>query len=188
MKPKSKSKAKAKAKAKTYEDDPKLRMGHTYSSSTLSSSFLAFDHVNPAGIEPDAEAIASMREMIYRAAAFRPVNIGREIFKKAKRKNVRISSDPQTVAARQRREKISDRIRILQRLVPGGAKMDTASMLDEAVNYLKFLKSQIEALQSMSNNKVNNMEISSLIGSCSTGTSLISSLVHYSDDGSQSMI
>ncbi|CAK9190153.1 unnamed protein product, partial [Sphagnum troendelagicum] len=67
------------------------------------------------------------------------------------RRNMRISKDPQSVAARHRRERISDRIRMLQRLVPGGTKMDTASMLDEAIHYVKFLKLQLQALEQLGN-------------------------------------
>ncbi|MCL7024993.1 hypothetical protein MKW94_000276 [Papaver nudicaule] len=100
-------------------------------------------------------SMAAMREMIFRIAAMQPIHIDPESVKPPKRKNVKISKDPQSVAARHRRERISERIRILQRLVPGGTKMDTASMLDEAIHYVKFLKTQVQSLEKVATNNIN---------------------------------
>ncbi|KAL7133985.1 hypothetical protein ABFS83_12G176000 [Erythranthe nasuta] len=67
--------------------------------------------------------------------------------KEKKKKKVngggKLSTDPQSVAARERRQRISERFKILQSLVPGGSKMDTVSMLEEAIQYVKFLQNQI---------------------------------------------
>ncbi|VFQ90131.1 unnamed protein product [Cuscuta campestris] len=68
---------------------------------------------------------------------------------KAKSRATRGSAtDPQSLYARRRREKINERLRILQNLVPNGTKVDISTMLEEAVHYVKFLQLQIKLLSS----------------------------------------
>ncbi|XP_065002405.1 transcription factor RSL3-like [Musa acuminata AAA Group] len=58
------------------------------------------------------------------------------------------STNPQSQYARKRRERINERLRILQNLVPNGTKVDISTMLEEAVHYVKFLQLQIKLLSS----------------------------------------
>ncbi|XP_057489901.1 transcription factor bHLH139-like [Actinidia eriantha] len=58
------------------------------------------------------------------------------------------ATDPQSLYARKRRERITERLRILQTLVPNGTKVDISTMLEEAVHYVKFLQLQIKLLSS----------------------------------------
>lgn len=56
--------------------------------------------------------------------------------------------------ARQRRQKVSEKTRCLQKLLPFDKKMDIATMLEEAYKYVKFLQAQLRALQTMPANSV----------------------------------
>ncbi|XP_020579111.1 transcription factor bHLH84-like [Phalaenopsis equestris] len=58
------------------------------------------------------------------------------------------ATDPQSLYARKRRERINERLKILQNLVPNGTKVDISTMLEEAVQYVKFLQVQIKLLSS----------------------------------------
>ncbi|XP_051230865.2 uncharacterized protein [Lolium perenne] len=58
------------------------------------------------------------------------------------------ATDPQSLYARKRREKINERLKVLQNLVPNGTKVDISTMLEEAVHYIKFMQLQIKLLSS----------------------------------------
>uniref|UniRef100_J3N9R4 BHLH domain-containing protein n=1 Tax=Oryza brachyantha TaxID=4533 RepID=J3N9R4_ORYBR len=58
------------------------------------------------------------------------------------------SKDTQSLYAKRRRERINERLRILQQLIPNGTKVDISTMLEEAVQYVKFLQLQIKLLSS----------------------------------------
>ncbi|MCL7051007.1 hypothetical protein MKW94_011519 [Papaver nudicaule] len=58
------------------------------------------------------------------------------------------ATDPQSLYARKRRERINERLRVLQNIVPNGTKVDISTMLEEAVDYVKFLQLQIKLLSS----------------------------------------
>ncbi|KAI3451826.1 hypothetical protein Pfo_008491 [Paulownia fortunei] len=66
--------------------------------------------------------------------------------KKPKSKSALTSKDPQSVAAKNRRERISERLKILQDLVPNGSKVDLVTMLEKAISYVKFLQLQVKVL------------------------------------------
>lgn len=56
------------------------------------------------------------------------------------------ANDPQAISARNRRERINARLKTLQELVPNGSKVDLVTMLEKAVNYVKFLQLQLRVL------------------------------------------
>ncbi|KAG6410479.1 hypothetical protein SASPL_128540 [Salvia splendens] len=56
------------------------------------------------------------------------------------------ATDPHSIAERLRRERIAERMKSLQELVPNANKTDKASMLDEIIDYVKFLQLQVKVL------------------------------------------
>ncbi|KAK4367925.1 hypothetical protein RND71_011717 [Anisodus tanguticus] len=66
--------------------------------------------------------------------------------KKGKPNNCIATKDPQSIAAKNRRERISERLKILQELVPNGSKVDLVTMLEKAISYVKFLQLQVKVL------------------------------------------
>nr|QDH08997.1 transcription factor bHLH66 isoform X3 [Cymbidium sinense] len=56
------------------------------------------------------------------------------------------ATDPHSIAERLRRERIADRMKALQEMVPNANKTDKASTLDEIIDYVKFLQLQVKVL------------------------------------------
>lgn len=56
------------------------------------------------------------------------------------------SLSAQSIAARERRRRITVKTQELGKLVPGGMKMNTAEMLQSAYKYIKFLQAQVALL------------------------------------------
>ncbi|KAF3437583.1 hypothetical protein FNV43_RR20339 [Rhamnella rubrinervis] len=52
---------------------------------------------------------------------------------------------------RRRRDRINQKMKALQKLVPNASKTDKASMLDEVIEYLKLLQAQIQMMSSVRN-------------------------------------
>ncbi|KDP25079.1 hypothetical protein JCGZ_22614 [Jatropha curcas] len=65
-----------------------------------------------------------------------------------KKMNMEVRSvSAQSIAARERRRKITDKTQLLGRLIPGGSKMNTAEMLQAAYKYVKYLQAQLGVLR-----------------------------------------
>ncbi|XP_044497622.1 transcription factor bHLH52 [Mangifera indica] len=60
-----------------------------------------------------------------------------------------VSLSAQSIAARERRRKITEKTQELGKLIPGGHRMNTAEMFQAAAKYVKFLQAQVKVLQLM---------------------------------------
>ncbi|KAM7278544.1 hypothetical protein ACFE04_005678 [Oxalis oulophora] len=73
-----------------------------------------------------------------------------------KKKQSGVSLSASSIAARQRRRKISEKTQELGKLVPGGYKMNTGEMFQAAYKYIKFLQAQVGILESI--RQIDNQE------------------------------
>ncbi|XP_076893802.1 uncharacterized protein LOC143545898 [Bidens hawaiensis] len=78
-----------------------------------------------------------------------------------KRNGARVSA--QSMAARIRRRKISEKTSELGKLVPGGHRMTTAEMFQAAFKYIKFLQAQVGVLQLMPSSPGLGLELQALL-------------------------
>jgi dihydroxyacetone kinase len=65
----------------------------------------------------------------------------------SKKPSTGVSLSAQSIAARERRRKITEKTQQLGKLIPGGNKMNTAEMFQAASKYVKFLQAQIGILE-----------------------------------------
>ncbi|KAK1369143.1 Abscisic acid-responsive protein bHLH2 [Heracleum sosnowskyi] len=71
----------------------------------------------------------------------------------------------QSIAARIRRRKITEKTQELGKLIPGGQKMNTAEMFQAASKYIKFMQAQIGVLQLMQEEGMHSQELEALVTS-----------------------
>ncbi|CAK7357363.1 unnamed protein product [Dovyalis caffra] len=83
-------------------------------------------------------------------------NVGRtENAMISKKPSTGVSLSAQSLAARERRRKITEKTQELSKLIPGGHKMNTAEMFQSASKYVKFLQAQIGILELMGSTQEN---------------------------------
>ncbi|GLT97154.1 hypothetical protein SLE2022_147360 [Rubroshorea leprosula] len=102
-------------------------------------------HLSSLAVEPQTATTVGLPSMLQSVSA--TLNGGcNGIGKPRVRARRGQATDPHSIAERLRREKIAERMKNLQELVPNSNKTDKASMLDEIIEYVKFLQLQVKVL------------------------------------------
>ncbi|XP_009594399.1 transcription factor bHLH53-like [Nicotiana tabacum] len=88
----------------------------------------------------------------------------------------------QSIAARQRRKKITEKTQELGKLIPGGHRMNTAEMLQATFKYVKFLQAQVGLLEFMGSHQENGKSYETPDLQKLVGSSLIQEKLYSSDN------
>ncbi|TVT99400.1 hypothetical protein EJB05_55219, partial [Eragrostis curvula] len=113
--------------------------------STSSGSGGSPDRAAPARVSQKRSYPVRCADQRQDVSPKKPCGAGRKTTK-AKSAPAVPTKDPQSLAAKTRRERISERLRTLQELVPNGTKVDLVTMLEKAISYVKFLHLQVKVL------------------------------------------
>lgn len=118
---------------------------HERVSMNMGSLFPAFEHLQPQSIRHTVpqihQAFQGQTTTSTAVTVPHPPNMRPRV--RARRGQ---ATDPHSIAERLRRERIAERMRALQDLVPSCNKTDKAAMLDEILDYVKFLRLQVKVL------------------------------------------
>ncbi|XP_062113020.1 transcription factor bHLH53-like [Humulus lupulus] len=136
----------------TYQNQCRFNSGNICSSEFSNGYFL-----NPPGLisipEPigNDNIIGQVQEGVVNSCGYKHNEFHGDEVKRQMRISCsnggRLVLSPQSIAARERRRKISEKTEQLGMLIPGENKMSTAEMFDAAAKYVKFLQAQLAVLQ-----------------------------------------
>ncbi|XP_077248052.1 transcription factor UNE12-like isoform X2 [Tasmannia lanceolata] len=156
----------------------------------LTSLFPGFGHVQPHSVRPNTPQSFHGQSTAGTVGVPHPPSIRPRV--RARRGQ---ATDPHSIAERLRRERIAERMKALQELVPSSNKTDRAAMLDEIVEYVKFLRLQVKVL-SMSRlggagavaRLVADIPLQSVEGEASEGGSNLHAWEKWSTDGTERQV
>lgn len=138
-----------------YHDEyPKRQKTHQQFNSSF-NGFVPNQSMLPEFVQPQLPLPPPEIQIQQQPAAQLYANCGlsnKDISTAAKMKagsNGGVSLSPQSIAARERRRRITEKTNELGKLVPSGSKMNTAEMLQSAYKYIKFLQAQVGMLKLM---------------------------------------
>ncbi|KAK7330903.1 hypothetical protein VNO77_25109 [Canavalia gladiata] len=124
------------------------------------SYILSFDNTNPPSIKVESASKPGTKVLKCNGMALplknEPKRISQESKKKASSTRSLYHAQDHIIAERMRREKISQQFIALSALIPNLKKADKASVLGDAIRYVKELKEQVKVLEEQSKRK--NME------------------------------